>query len=251
VEAYATAAQVYAGGLVFARVGAMVMLMPGIGDAAIPPRIRLAFSLLLALVLTPVVAGAVGPPPATVGILAGRVIHELVVGLMIGAILRIFVSSLFTAGEVMSIQTTLGFAQTANPAQAQPSSALSSFLAMTGIVLIMTTDLHHLFIGAIAHSYQLFPFTRPAPTADAAALAVQTVASSFALGIQLAAPVIVFSLVFNIATGLIGRVMPQFQIFFVASPLAVLFGLSIFAVSLGGMGMIWVDHYRDLIGLFG
>jgi flagellar biosynthetic protein FliR len=250
VEAYATAAQVYAAGLVFSRVGAMIMLMPGLGDAAIPPRVRLSFAFLLTLVLTPVVAANVGAPPGTVGELAFRVIHELIVGLMIGAILRIFVSSLFTAGEVMSIQTTLGFAQTANPAQAQPSSALSSFLAMIGIVLIMTTDLHHLFIGAIAHSYQLFPFGRPIPSQDAAALAVQTVSSSFALGIQLAAPVIVFSLVFNIATGLIGRVMPQFQIFFVASPLSVLFGLSIFALSLGTIGMVWADRFRDLLALF-
>lgn len=250
MEAYATATQVYAGGLVFARVGAMIMLMPGVGDPAIPPRIRLAFSLLLALVLTPVVAAGVGAPPATVGALAAAVIHELIVGLMIGAIMRIFVSSLFTAGEVMSIQTTLGFAQTANPAQAQPSAALSSFLAMTGIVLVMTTDLHHLFIGAIAHSYELFPFTKPVPTQDAAALAVQTVASSFALGIQLAAPVIVFSLVFNLAVGLIGRVMPQFQIFFVSSPLSVLFGLSIFALSLGTIGMVWSDRFRDLLALF-
>ena len=86
---------------------------------------------------------------------------------------------------------------------------------------------------------------------DGAALALQTVSGSFSLGIQLAAPVIVFSLVFNLATGLIGRVMPAFQIFFVASPLSVLLGLSIFALSLGGMGMVWADRYRDLLSSFG
>jgi flagellar biosynthetic protein FliR len=250
VENYATPTQVYAGALVFTRVAAMIMLMPGLGDAGIPPRVRLSFSLLLALVLTPIVGLNVGPPPGTVGELAFRVGHELIVGLMIGAILRIFMMSLFVAGEVMSIQTTLGFAQTANPAQAQPSAALSSFLAMTGILLIMTTDLHHMFIGAIAHSYQIFPFTRSVPTQDAAALAVQTVASAFSLGIQLSAPVIVFSLAFNVAVGLVGRAMPQFQIFFVASPLSVLFGLSIFALSLGTIGMIWTDRFRDLLAIF-
>jgi flagellar biosynthetic protein FliR len=80
---------------------------------------------------------------------------------------------------------------------------------------------------------------------------VQTVGKSFALGIQLAAPVIAFSLVFNIATGLVGRVMPQFQIFFVATPLMVLLGLSIFALSLGVIGMVWVDRYHDLLRVFG
>ena len=181
MESYATAAQVYAGGLVFARVGAMLMLMPGIGDTAIPPRIRLSLALLLALALTPVVAPNLGAPPSTVGVLTARLLHELIIGLMIGGILRVFTASLSTAGEVMSIQTSLGFAQTANPAQAQPSAALSSFLAMLGVVLVMVTDLHHLFIGAIAHSYTLFPFTSAVPIQDGAALAVQTVASAFSL----------------------------------------------------------------------
>jgi len=80
---------------------------------------------------------------------------------------------------------------------------------------------------------------------------VQTVSKSFALGIQLAAPVIAFSLVFNVATGLVGRVMPQFQIFFVATPLMVLLGLSIFALSLGVIGMVWVDRYHELLRIFG
>jgi flagellar biosynthetic protein FliR len=251
MEAYASAAQVYAAGLVFMRVAAMVMLMPGVGDAAIPARVRLSFAFLLALVLAPVVSVNLGPVPSTVGGLAGGVIHEVLIGLMIGAILKVFLSALTTAGEVISLQTTLGFAQTANPAQAQPTSAISAFLSMLGLLLIMTTDLHHMFLGAIANSFSLFPFAKPVPLQDGAALALQTVSGSFALGIQLAAPVIVFSLVFNLATGLIGRVMPAFQIFFVASPLSVLLGLSIFALSLGGIGMVWADHYRDLLASFG
>jgi flagellar biosynthetic protein FliR len=79
---------------------------------------------------------------------------------------------------------------------------------------------------------------------------VQTVGKSFALGVQLAAPVIVFALVFNIATGLVGRVMPQFQVFFVASPLAVLLGLSIFTLSLGVIGMVWINRYESLLSVF-
>jgi len=117
-------------------------------------------------------------------------------------------------------------------------------------VLIMTTDLHHLIITAIVRSYSLFPFSRELAVADAGQLAIQTMGKSFSLGLQLAAPVVVFSLIFNIATGLVGRVMPQFQVFFVATPLIVLMGLSVFALSLGVIGMVWVDRYRELIGTF-
>lgn len=249
MEAYATAAQVYAAGLVFSRIGAMVMLVPGLGDASVPPRIRLAFALLMAILLTPLVAHNVAPPP-TVGEAAGALIRETLIGLMMGSVLRLFLSSLTTAGEVISIQTTLGFAQTANPAQAAPSTTISTFLALIGTVLVMTTDLHHLFFAAMFNSYKLFPFGHALLVGDAATLAVQTVAGSFALGIQLAAPVIVFSIVFNIAAGLVGRAMPQFQIFFVATPLSVMLGLSVFALSLGVIGMVWTSRFHDLLEVF-
>jgi flagellar biosynthetic protein FliR len=250
MEHYATAQQVFAAGLVFARLGAIVMLIPGIGESFIPIRIRLSFALALAFVLFPVIGAAVPPIPADVAGVALAVIKETAIGLLIGGILRIFMSSLAAAGEIISIQTTLSFAQTANPMQASPSTTISTFLGLMGIVLIMTTNLHHLFLSAIVRSYTIFPFTKAVPLADAKDLALQTVSKSFALGLQLAAPVVALSLIFNVATGLVGRVMPQFQIFFVATPLMVLLGLSVFALSLGVIGMVWIDHYRDLVGTF-
>lgn len=250
MEHYAPAQQVFAAGVIFARLGAIVMLIPGIGETFVPVRIRLSFALALALVLFPVIGGAVPALPATVSGVAGAVIKESLIGMMIGAILRFFMSSLASAGEIMSIQSSLSFAQTTNPTQAQPTASLATFLGLLGIVLIMATNLHHMFLSAIVRSYTLFPFTKDIALRDATTLAIQTVSKSFALGLQLAAPVVAFSLVFNIATGLVGRVMPAFQIYFVASPLMVLFALSILALSLGVIGMVWVDHYRDLLAVF-
>jgi flagellar biosynthetic protein FliR len=250
MESYATAQQVFAAGLIFARLGAIVMLIPGLGETFIPPRIRLAFALSLALMMWSLVGGRVPPLPADSAGLAGAILKEVLIGLLIGGTLRIFMSSLASAGEFVSLQTTLSFAQTANPMQAQPSATLGTFLGLIGMVLIFATDLHHLFVAAIVRSYDLFPFTRAIPVQDAGELAVRTTSGAFALGLQLAAPVVVFSLVFNIATGLVGRVMPQFQIFFVAAPLNILLGLSIFALSLGVIGLVWVDRFRSLTGSF-
>lgn len=251
MEHYATAQQVFVVGLVFARVGAMVMMIPGLGEQPAPARIRLAFALLLALMLAPVAAPSLPAIPPSIGDMAGFTLRETIVGLMIGSILRVFLGALATAGEIISIQTTLSFAQTANPTMGQTNSSLASFLSMLGVLLVFTTDLHHLFIGAIARSYALFPFNHPLPVRDGVEMMIRTVSSAFALGVQLSAPILVFSLVFNLATGFIGRAMPQFQIFFAATPLQVLLGLSLFALSLGTMGMVWVSRYRDLLGSFG
>ena len=251
MEHFATAQQVFVVGLVFARVAAMAMVMPGLGDQPAPTQVRLAFSILMALIIAPVVANTLPPTPPTISELMGAVLREVILGLMIGSILRTFMGALATAGEVISIQTTLSFAQTANPTMAGSSSSLATFLGLMGVVLIMTTDLHHLFLAAMVKSYTLFPYGRVLPVADATHMAIRTLSGSFSLGIQLSAPILVFSLVFNLATGLVGRAMPQFQIFFAAAPLQVLLGLSLFALSLGVIGMVWVDRYRDVLKYFG
>lgn len=251
MEHYATAQQVFMGGLVFARVGALIMTMPGLGDAPAPVRVRLAFAFLMCLVVTPVVASTLPQVPPGVGELAADLIREVLIGLAIGAILRAFLAAMAVSGEVISIATSLSFAQTADPTQAQQNTTLATFLSLLAMVLVMVTDLHHLFIAAMVRSYALFPYGRAPPVGDFAQLAIRTVGGAFALGLQLAAPVLAFSLIFNIATGLVGRAMPQFQIFFAATPLLVLLGLSIFALSLGLMGTFWLDRYRDVLQAFG
>ena len=149
MESYATAQQVFAAGLVFSRLGAIIMLLPGLGETFIPARVRLAFALALTLMLFPLLGATAPPLPADGAGLGGAVIKELLIGLMIGGILRLFMNSLATAGEIVSLQTTLSFAQTANPSQARPTATLGTFPGLIGIVLIFATDLPHLFISAI------------------------------------------------------------------------------------------------------
>ena len=247
VEHYALPATIYGAGLVFARVAAFAMLIPGVGETSVPPRIRLGFALLLSLVLYPVVRGGLPPEPQSLDGVVAQIGIEVLIGLAVGAIMRLFLSTLAVAGEVVSLQTTLSFAQTANPLQAQPTPTIGAFLTLLGVTLVFATNLHHLFLAAVVHSYSLFPVAKPAPIANFGQLAMQMTGESFALGIQLSAPVIVFSLVFNVAAGFVGRAMPQFQVFFVATPLTVLLGLSVFALSLGVFGLVWLDRYRAFL----
>jgi flagellar biosynthetic protein FliR len=169
---------------------------------------------------------------------------------MVGYMLRLFMSALATAGEIVSLQTTLSFAQTANPLQAQPGSTLAAFLMLLGTVLVFATNTHHLFLAGLVGSYEVIAPMNPLMLGDFTQMAVRTVASSFMLGVQLAAPVIVFALIFNLASGLVARVMPAFQVFFAAAPLSVILGLSVFALSLGVLGTVFIDRYRALARVF-
>jgi flagellar biosynthetic protein FliR len=250
VEPYATADQVWQGAMIFARIGAVLLMLPGVGESYVPPRIRLSLALVVSLALWPVVSASLPALPATIGGMAGWIIREVLVGLAIGALLRMFLTALATAGEVVALQTTLAFAQTTNPTQASPGSTLSAFLMILGTTLIFATNTHHLFIAGLVGSYDLIAPVRPLVTGDFTAMAVRTVADAFTLGVQLAAPVVVFAIIFNIASGLVGRVMPAFQVYFAAAPLSIILGLSVFALSLGVLGTVFIDRYRAMAGVF-
>jgi flagellar biosynthetic protein FliR len=108
---------------------------------------------------------------------------------------------------------------------------------MLAVALVFATDLHHLAIAALNDSYTLFHPGEFPLTGDMAALTVKLVAGSFRIGVQLAAPFIVFGLLFNIGLGVLSRLMPQMQVYFVATPLSILAGLLIlFAVIAAMMG---------------
>lgn len=220
------------------------MAMPGLSEAVVPTNIRLAFSLVLTIALFPMLAPHLPAMPVGLAEMVIQIVSEIIIGLAIGLLLRVFTQALAVAGEVVSLQTTLAFSQTTNPLQAQPTASVTTFVTLMGLTVIFVTDLHMLFLAGIVKSYVLFPAGRGVPFADFNTLMIRTVGETFALGIQLSAPVLVFSLIYNIATGLIARVMPQFQIFFVVTPLTVLLGLAVFALSLGSLGMIWIDRYR-------
>ena len=250
MEPWATSDQVWQGALIFSRIGAVLLMLPGIGESYVPPRIRLSLALAVTLVLWPVIAGALPPLPATVGGMAGWIIREVIVGLMIGALLRSFLTALATAGEIVALQTTLSFAQTANPMQVQPGSTIGAFLMLFGTAMIFATNTHHLFIAGLVGSYELIRPAGPLLTGDFATLAIRTLGDAFMLGVQLSAPLLVFALIFNLASGLVGRVMPAFQVFFAAAPLSILLGLSVFALSLGVVGTVFIDRYRALANVF-
>lgn len=250
MEPWATADQVWAGGLIFARIGAIILTLPGIGESYVPPRIRLALALVVSLALWPVVVGVLPPLPETIGGMVGWILREVVTGLMIGTLLRMFTSALAVAGEIVSMQTTLSFAQTANPLGGATNTTLAAFLMLFGTVMIFATNTHHLFIAGLVGSYQLVAPAKPLIMGDFAQMAVRTLGDAFMLGVQLAAPVIVFALIFNLASGLVARVMPAFQVFFAVAPLSVILGLSIFALSLGAMGTVFIDRYRAVARVF-
>ncbi|MEA1942563.1 MAG: flagellar biosynthetic protein FliR [Pseudomonadota bacterium] len=235
---------VFAGGLVFARIGAILMLMPGFGEPSIPVRIRLAFALLVCVVLGPVIAPMLPPMPQQPLMLAGLVMGEVIVGLMIGAVARIFMSAAAVAGQVIGMQSGLAMAQSFDPSQGQQGALVATFLNLTFLLLLFATNVHHLLLEMMVNSYAVFDAGQMPSMADGAQWALEAFIDAFRIGVQLAAPLIVFGLVFYLALGVLSRLMPQAQIFFIAMPSNIMVGLFILTIALGAMGAVWLERMQ-------
>ena len=238
--------------LVFARTGSMVMLLPAIGEAGIPSRVRLALALAVSFAMTPVVAHLYPQEmPQSVMAFGLMLSQEITAGVLVGLMSRIIMSALSVAGTVIAMQTGLSYAQSIDPSMGEQAAIVGNLLSMLGAVLIFATDLHHLAIGAIQGSYTLIPPGASLPTGDMAELAVRLVSGSFGLGLQLAAPFIVFAFAVNAATGVLARMMPQMQVFFVAMPINVLVGFMLLSLLIGSMMTLFLNFYAAQMANFG
>lgn len=230
--------------LIFARIGTLVLLLPGFGERSFPVRVRLTVALLLTLVFYPPAASyypALDSVPATIGVLLG----EIAVGFVLGIAGRIMIAALQTAGSIIAQQLGLGFVTAVDPTMDQQGALIGTFLSLMAVALIFAMDLHHLVIAALGQSYQIFrPGTFP-DSGDAARYVAELVASSFRIAVQISAPVLIFGLVFNIGLGVLARLMPQMQVFFIAMPASIVLGFAVLALVLTTMMTVFMNYMEN------
>lgn len=246
----ALTAEVFTVFMVFARIGSAFVLLPTVGETFLNPRARLAFAAVVTLVAAPTVAPLIPDNPPVMGEMLGLVFIEILVGLFIGAVTRLLFVALAIAGSFYSFMAGLASAMMFNPVMADQSSLLSIFLSLAGLLIIFVTDTHHLLIRAVVESYVLFEPGVVPMIGDMADTITRSVASAFKLGFQMAAPVILMSLMFYVLLGLLARLMPQMQVFFIAMPLQILMGLFILMVTFSGMMLWFLETYQEFLLLF-
>ncbi|MFL5051824.1 MAG: flagellar biosynthetic protein FliR [Xanthobacteraceae bacterium] len=233
--------------LMFARIGTMVMLLPGLGELSVPPRVRLTLALVLTAVLFPLHRAAFALDLKSFGPVLLLLGQELFIGVVLGLTARLTISALQVAGSVVAQQLGLGFVTAVDPTQGQQGLILGNFLTILGIALIFATDLHYYVIAALHDSYALFRPGEMPLAGDVAALLTRTVAAAFRIGIQLSGPFLVFGLLFNVGLGVLSRLMPQMQVFFVGMPLSILLGFVALLLVIGAMMSTFLGYLEGVL----
>ncbi len=231
--------------VIFTRLGAALMLLPGFGSGVVQVRTRLLLALSISLLLLPVLLPklpAQPEQPAQLILLLGT---EAAVGAFLGMIGQFLLSALSIAGSFISFQIGLTNAFSFDAVAQEQSQVLTGMLSTLAMVAIFTTDMHHLMLKAMVDSYDLLPPGAPLPVGDMSMTLTRLLGAMFSLGVRLAAPVLVFGMVFYTGLGLLSRMVPQMQVFFVATPLQVLIGLWMTMVALPVIMMLFLDAFQS------
>ena len=218
--------------LTFARIGTILMLMPGVGESYVQPRIRLGIAFGVSLILTTTVAPRL---PELNGFTAvvGTMIAEIVIGHIFGGAMRMFLAAPQIAGQMSSQLTALSNIFAGGSQLMEASSILGAWFVAGSILFIFVSGLQYLMLDALAISYNVIPLGGFPNMGDAANAIVRVFAGVFALGVQMAAPFILLSVIFNLGVGLANRMLASLPLFFVAMPIGILGGFYVLAYAIG------------------
>ena len=236
--------------LIFVRVGAAFSTLPGFSATYVSIRIRLLIALTVSFVLAPLLIPLLPLPPATALGLGVLVISEVIIGGFFGALGRITMGALHTAGTVVSYTASLANAFITDPIAEQQGSILSGFLTTVGIVVVFVTDMHHLMLRAVAESYVIFHPGEALQLGDFAHMIARHVMDSFKLGVQLASPFILVGITHFLMLGILGRLMPSLPVFFFGLPIQIATQITVMALTLSGIMLAFSTHFGDVFGAF-
>lgn len=236
--------------VIFVRLGSAIMIMPGVGDSFISARVRLLFALGLSLALSPLLGKYMPYPlPGTVALFV-LIMMEFMIGVFFGTIARIFMIALDVAGMVTSMQSGLGSAQLFNPTLATQGSLIGAFFSVTGVTFLFATNLHHLLFMGLVESYEFFPVGNIPDTGSMAEFMSMALSASFSIGVKMATPFIVITLLIYAGMGVLTRLMPQVQVFMIALPLQIIVSLVTMAAVISGIYLFWSSEFENGISFF-
>ncbi|MFU8776465.1 MAG: flagellar biosynthetic protein FliR [Roseovarius sp.] len=228
---------------VFLRVAPIIGLLPGLGEAYVPMRIKLvaviAFTLIVAPALSPDLLDHTQAPTF------GLILSETFTGLALGLVLRLFLMALQMAGSIAAQSTSL--AQIVGNAGQTPLPAIGHLLATGGVALMVIMGLHVRIAELIVLSYTVFPIAGFPDVAVLSQWGVARIAQAFSFAFSLAAPFVLVSVLYNLTLGIINRAMPQLMVVLVGAPAITALTLFLLMLVAPAMLVVWVQAFQGFV----
>ncbi|GAB5375497.1 MAG: flagellar biosynthesis protein FliR [Acuticoccus sp.] len=230
----APAAYVLAVAVLFARIGGIFLVAPGLSSTRAPVMVRVFIALAVTLALSPPLIGeavvAVGArtPADLLAVIAG----ETVIGFFIGFLTRALMAAFSTMSIGIANMVGLGGIPGVSMDDGEPSQAAASLFMATALVIIFITDMHHEIIRAAVGSYAVLPAGAALDLDAALSDVASRLSEAFVVALRFAAPFVIYSMIVNFAVGLTNKLTPQIPVFFLALPAVTAGGLVVMAYAI-------------------
>jgi flagellar biosynthetic protein FliR len=226
---------------VFARMSAIVLLMPGVGERVTPIRAKLAAVFAITLITAPMT----GRPPDEMSAI-GLILSEVANGTAIGFALRCAVFVLQIAGSIIAQTLSLSLAFGSDIGFEQ-DSAFATLLIMGGLAAASASGVHFQIAAALIDAYRLFPIgVLPGGEAMGEWSALRA-AGAFSAALGLSLPFVAMGFAYALAIALANKAMAQLPATFVGAPIIALAGLVLFASTASVILAEWLIFYRRLL----
>lgn len=232
--------------LIFCRIGGCLMVAPGLSSPRVPTNVRLFLALALSLALAPTLLTTMVPIVAGAGptTILERIVFETLTGVLIGMLGRLFLLALQTFGIV--IAQSIGFgAMPGVPYEGEDAApTLASLLTITATALIFITDLHWELVRGLVESYEAMPASQSLSARFALIAYGDQIASVFVTALRISSPFIIYSVMVNLAMGLVNKLTPTFPVYFVMMPVVLVGGILLLLLT-------FQEFMTAFIGAFG
>jgi flagellar biosynthetic protein FliR len=228
--------------LAFTRIMAIIIHVPVFGGQNIPTQVRIGLGFALAIVLIPwqpLLPDAVSIGTLAYGVAIGK---EILIGTLIGYSADLTFGTIQMAGSAMGMGSGFESGRIFNPALGESGSAYDQIFVMTATMVFLAIDGHHLALIAIQKTFDVLPLNGSLPF-NGLEMIMKSTSMLIATGIQLALPVMAALFLTDFTLGLLARVAPQVQVYFLGLPVKVV-------IAMVALGLSFSLIFPNLMGLF-
>jgi flagellar biosynthesis protein FliR len=236
--------------MTFVRMSGIFSAAPFFNDKAVSSKHRLALALILSIALAPVISKYIPAIPNSVSLLLLIIMGEFFIGLLLGYGAKLFLLAVNIAGDFMASMMGLQAANMLDPRSGVNTTTLSSLLSLIALTTFIALDFHLYILKAFVDSYDIIGFNKAMDFGEVSLAIITTISKMTILGVKMAAPVVVANFIINCALGILNRLVPQIQVFFISMPLTMLIGLFVLVLSIASMLILFTEEIEDNLIIF-
>lgn len=229
--------------LVLLRTGTFFLGIPLFAGRLIPVRIRMAFGLMLSLLISPYVPADLELSTHYVGVII-LAMNEVCVGLLLAMMVRMVFFAVELAGYLISYEIGLMASNSINPLLGSTDATLSSLFYYFSLLIFFIVGIHHEVIKAFTLSFELLPIGTFFLQANPMVEYVSEVSNVFVLGVLMAAPFIALNFIVNISFAVLGKAVPKMNVFITSFSVRIISGLVLLVSSILLFSSYVIEHSR-------